>query len=212
MQYWDVLGLGSRRPDVPDLIQFSWETERRNSLLAVRVRAATCSNICFGAYLAAMEVQWVGVEPPRLGPPHTAVGLIFSVLFGNVSLSLYVISFFYLFIYFFAPPSCYQLMCTKPSHLPFLKILFFSSPYYWITKSNAFVLSCTGVMPCLFQIRLWPSSASELQRCLLQLYLLCRCTRFCFDDRTSLLVMSVIWFTSLEICVVDLQMLFFHKS
>ncbi|KAM9349032.1 sodium channel, voltage-gated, type IV, beta b [Symphorus nematophorus] len=29
-----------------------------------------------------MEVQWVGVEPPRLGPPHTAVGLIFSVLLG----------------------------------------------------------------------------------------------------------------------------------
>ncbi|XP_070774045.1 sodium channel, voltage-gated, type IV, beta b [Enoplosus armatus] len=29
-----------------------------------------------------MEVQWVGVEPPRLGPPHTAVGLIFSMLLG----------------------------------------------------------------------------------------------------------------------------------
>ncbi|XP_049447136.1 sodium channel subunit beta-4-like [Epinephelus fuscoguttatus] len=29
-----------------------------------------------------MEVQWVGVEPLRLGPPHTALGLIFSVLLG----------------------------------------------------------------------------------------------------------------------------------
>ncbi|KAF1378744.1 hypothetical protein PFLUV_G00193690 [Perca fluviatilis] len=29
-----------------------------------------------------MEVQWVGVEFPRLGPPHTAVGLIFSMLLG----------------------------------------------------------------------------------------------------------------------------------
>ncbi|XP_010730137.1 sodium channel, voltage-gated, type IV, beta b [Larimichthys crocea] len=29
-----------------------------------------------------MEVQWAGVEPLRLGPPHTAVGLIFSILLG----------------------------------------------------------------------------------------------------------------------------------
>ncbi|XP_031713430.1 sodium channel, voltage-gated, type IV, beta b isoform X2 [Anarrhichthys ocellatus] len=29
-----------------------------------------------------MEVQWFGVELPRLGPPHTAVGLIFSMLLG----------------------------------------------------------------------------------------------------------------------------------
>ncbi|XP_051258175.1 sodium channel, voltage-gated, type IV, beta b [Dicentrarchus labrax] len=29
-----------------------------------------------------MEVQWVGVEPPRLGPPHTAVRLILSMLLG----------------------------------------------------------------------------------------------------------------------------------
>ncbi|XP_034746322.1 sodium channel, voltage-gated, type IV, beta b [Etheostoma cragini] len=29
-----------------------------------------------------MEVQWVGVEVPRLSPPHTAVGLIFSMLLG----------------------------------------------------------------------------------------------------------------------------------
>ncbi|XP_031176356.1 sodium channel, voltage-gated, type IV, beta b [Sander lucioperca] len=29
-----------------------------------------------------MEVQWVGVEVPRLGPPHTAIGLIFSMLLG----------------------------------------------------------------------------------------------------------------------------------
>ncbi|TDH04777.1 hypothetical protein EPR50_G00136300 [Perca flavescens] len=29
-----------------------------------------------------MEVQWVGVEVPRLGPPHRAVGLIFSMLLG----------------------------------------------------------------------------------------------------------------------------------
>uniref|UniRef100_UPI0037E8BAD7 sodium channel, voltage-gated, type IV, beta b n=1 Tax=Semicossyphus pulcher TaxID=241346 RepID=UPI0037E8BAD7 len=29
-----------------------------------------------------MEVQWVGVKPPRLGPPHTAIGLIFSLLLG----------------------------------------------------------------------------------------------------------------------------------
>ncbi|XP_041808898.1 sodium channel, voltage-gated, type IV, beta b [Chelmon rostratus] len=29
-----------------------------------------------------MEVQWVGVEPPRLGPPRTAVGLVFSILLG----------------------------------------------------------------------------------------------------------------------------------
>ncbi|XP_044079596.1 sodium channel, voltage-gated, type IV, beta b isoform X1 [Siniperca chuatsi] len=29
-----------------------------------------------------MEVQWVGVEPQRLGPPHTAVGLIISMLLG----------------------------------------------------------------------------------------------------------------------------------
>lgn len=32
-----------------------------------------------------MEVRWVGVEPPKLGPQHTAVGMIFSVLLGNVS-------------------------------------------------------------------------------------------------------------------------------
>ncbi|XP_040907850.1 sodium channel, voltage-gated, type IV, beta b [Toxotes jaculatrix] len=29
-----------------------------------------------------MEVQCAGVEPPRQGPPHKAVGLIFSVLLG----------------------------------------------------------------------------------------------------------------------------------
>ncbi|XP_070700266.1 sodium channel, voltage-gated, type IV, beta b [Pempheris klunzingeri] len=29
-----------------------------------------------------MEVQWVGVEPLRLGPPHAAVSLIFSMLLG----------------------------------------------------------------------------------------------------------------------------------
>ncbi|XP_075958485.1 sodium channel, voltage-gated, type IV, beta b [Anarhichas minor] len=29
-----------------------------------------------------MEVQWFRVELPRLGPPHTAVGLIFSMLLG----------------------------------------------------------------------------------------------------------------------------------
>ncbi|XP_059208211.1 sodium channel, voltage-gated, type IV, beta b [Centropristis striata] len=29
-----------------------------------------------------MEVQWVVVDLPRLGPPHTAVGLIFSMLLG----------------------------------------------------------------------------------------------------------------------------------
>ncbi|XP_038565433.1 sodium channel, voltage-gated, type IV, beta b [Micropterus salmoides] len=29
-----------------------------------------------------MEVQWVGVEPPKLGPPYTAIGLIFSMLLG----------------------------------------------------------------------------------------------------------------------------------
>ncbi|XP_078122907.1 sodium channel, voltage-gated, type IV, beta b [Sander vitreus] len=29
-----------------------------------------------------MEVQWVGVEVPRLGPPHTAIGLILSTLLG----------------------------------------------------------------------------------------------------------------------------------
>ncbi|XP_071772745.1 sodium channel, voltage-gated, type IV, beta b [Centroberyx gerrardi] len=29
-----------------------------------------------------MEVQWKGVEPPRLRPPHTATGVIFSVLLG----------------------------------------------------------------------------------------------------------------------------------
>ncbi|XP_044227498.1 sodium channel, voltage-gated, type IV, beta b [Thunnus albacares] len=32
--------------------------------------------------MAAMEVQWVGVEAPRPGPPHVAVGLIFSMLLG----------------------------------------------------------------------------------------------------------------------------------
>ncbi|XP_034538947.1 sodium channel, voltage-gated, type IV, beta b [Notolabrus celidotus] len=29
-----------------------------------------------------MEVQWVGVETPRLGPPHTAISVIFSILLG----------------------------------------------------------------------------------------------------------------------------------
>ncbi|XP_040038647.1 sodium channel, voltage-gated, type IV, beta b [Gasterosteus aculeatus] len=29
-----------------------------------------------------MEVQWLGVEFPRPGPPHRAVGLIFSILLG----------------------------------------------------------------------------------------------------------------------------------
>ncbi|KAM8897409.1 sodium channel, voltage-gated, type IV, beta b isoform 1-T1 [Spinachia spinachia] len=29
-----------------------------------------------------MKVQWLGVEFPRLGPPHRAVGLIFSLLLG----------------------------------------------------------------------------------------------------------------------------------
>ncbi|XP_036974494.1 sodium channel, voltage-gated, type IV, beta b isoform X1 [Acanthopagrus latus] len=29
-----------------------------------------------------MEVQWVGVEPPRLGPPHSAVSLIFAIVLG----------------------------------------------------------------------------------------------------------------------------------
>lgn len=29
-----------------------------------------------------MEVQWAGVEPPRLGTPHTAVSVILSALFG----------------------------------------------------------------------------------------------------------------------------------
>ncbi|XP_069556577.1 sodium channel, voltage-gated, type IV, beta b [Brachyistius frenatus] len=29
-----------------------------------------------------MEVRWIGVEPLRLGPPYTAVGLIFSLLLG----------------------------------------------------------------------------------------------------------------------------------
>ncbi|XP_026227454.1 sodium channel, voltage-gated, type IV, beta b isoform X2 [Anabas testudineus] len=29
-----------------------------------------------------MEVQWTGVKPPKLGPPHTIVGLIFFVLLG----------------------------------------------------------------------------------------------------------------------------------
>ncbi|KAJ4930423.1 hypothetical protein JOQ06_019425 [Pogonophryne albipinna] len=29
-----------------------------------------------------MEVQWAGVEVPRMGPQHTAVGLIFSLLLG----------------------------------------------------------------------------------------------------------------------------------
>lgn len=32
--------------------------------------------------MAAMEVQWIGVEAPRPGPPHVAVGLIFSMLLG----------------------------------------------------------------------------------------------------------------------------------
>eukprot|EP00064_Thunnus_orientalis_P010393 superscaffoldBa00001411_g10419 len=40
-----------------------------------------CSN-CFGVDMAAMEVQCVGVEAPRPGPPHIAVGLIFSMLLG----------------------------------------------------------------------------------------------------------------------------------
>lgn len=38
-----------------------------------------------------MEVQWVGVESPKLGPPHTAVSLLFSVLLGNVSAFLIMI-------------------------------------------------------------------------------------------------------------------------
>ncbi|XP_074529243.1 sodium channel, voltage-gated, type IV, beta b [Halichoeres trimaculatus] len=29
-----------------------------------------------------MEVQWVGVNPPRLGPPHQAISVIFSILLG----------------------------------------------------------------------------------------------------------------------------------
>uniref|UniRef100_G3QAJ6 Sodium channel, voltage-gated, type IV, beta b n=2 Tax=Gasterosteus aculeatus aculeatus TaxID=481459 RepID=G3QAJ6_GASAC len=43
----------------------------------------SCSSICFETDKpAAMEVQWLGVEFPRPGPPHRAVGLIFSILLG----------------------------------------------------------------------------------------------------------------------------------
>ncbi|KAI9527384.1 hypothetical protein NQZ68_030836 [Dissostichus eleginoides] len=44
--------------------------------------AGFCCSNSFGADLAAMEVQWAGVEVPRTGPQHTAVGLIFSLLLG----------------------------------------------------------------------------------------------------------------------------------
>ncbi|KAF3841212.1 hypothetical protein F7725_007074 [Dissostichus mawsoni] len=44
--------------------------------------AGFCCSNSFGADLAAMEVQWAGVEVPRMGPQHTAVGLIFSLLLG----------------------------------------------------------------------------------------------------------------------------------
>lgn len=48
----------------------------------------SCSSICFETDKpAAMEVQWLGVEFPRPGPPHRAVGLIFSILLGNVPTS-----------------------------------------------------------------------------------------------------------------------------
>lgn len=33
-----------------------------------------------------MEVQWFGVETPKLGSPHQAVCLIFSILLGNAPL------------------------------------------------------------------------------------------------------------------------------
>lgn len=35
-----------------------------------------------GTGLAAMEVQWTGAKPSRLGSPHTAVSVILSALFG----------------------------------------------------------------------------------------------------------------------------------
>lgn len=69
-----------------------------------------------------MEVQWVGVEPPRLGPPHTAVGLIVSILFGNVYLSLYVIFFFFLLHHHFTPADVH-IIFTSLFFKNFLKIL-----------------------------------------------------------------------------------------
>lgn len=63
-----------------------------------------------------MEVQWVGAEPPKLGPPHTAVGLIFSVLLGNVS-HFFVTSFYSLHLHYVTADAQLLHIC------PFLKTL-----------------------------------------------------------------------------------------
>lgn len=62
--------------------------ERRRDILQPTIRTGFCIS-CFRAELTIMVAQGVGVEPTKLGPPHTAIGLVFSVLFGNVDLSLY---------------------------------------------------------------------------------------------------------------------------
>lgn len=36
-----------------------------------------------------MEVQWFGVETPKLGSPHRAVCLIFSIVLGNAPLLIF---------------------------------------------------------------------------------------------------------------------------
>lgn len=136
-----------------------------------------------------MEVQWVGVEPPRLGPPRTAVGLVFSILLGNVYLSLCVTSLYVVHRHY---P---QLMCIIPPH-PFFYENFmfvcFLTPY-WVLKTCASISLCfacyTEQRCCVFWH--WPSSASDLHTCLLRLCLLCRNLAsekgFCFGELTGLL-------------------------
>lgn len=73
--------------------------------------AGFCCSNSFGADLAAMEVQWAGVEVPRMGPQHTAIGLIFSLLLGNVWLSLYITS---LYLLWDATAHVHRASCLSP--------------------------------------------------------------------------------------------------
>lgn len=68
----------------------------------------------FGGHPAAMEVQWYRVEPLKLGPPLTAIGVTLSFLLGNVT-------------HQWSSASASRPLCATPPHL-LLYFLNFSPP------------------------------------------------------------------------------------
>lgn len=98
-----------------------------------------------------MEVQWVGGEPLRLGPPHTAISLIFSMLLGNVYLSLYVTSLYLLHGHYATADERIIPHCLK-LHICFLFFSLLINTKSVCQYQCVFVLFCRAVMLWLFQI------------------------------------------------------------